>query len=211
MFRLLLIFATVATLQAQPVSYGLKAGSFINDAGTDSWLFWSSSQNRLTGGPAVELHLPWRLSVEFNALYRTGRTSQSSPVRFGKTQNPYLSSFSEKTRTWDFPVLLKYRLSGGSRRPFVSAGASWSHLRSDLTSGYYCLGPEGSCRPPESAADFSGIRMSKARTTRLGPAAGAGIDIRTEHLTITPEVRWSGWSGDTRNQVTVMVGFAFGR
>ncbi|MGH9657148.1 MAG: hypothetical protein ACRD96_01320, partial [Bryobacteraceae bacterium] len=70
--------------------------------------------------------MPWRLSVEFDALYRSRRTSTTFPLRFGQVQSPYLFLSSDRTKTWDFPLLLKYRFSDGRLRPFVSAGASWS-------------------------------------------------------------------------------------
>jgi outer membrane protein W len=210
MVRLLVFFASVVALQAQPLSYGFKVGSPINDPGANLGLFSTSSQSRWTGGPTVELHLPWRLSVEFDALYRSSRANTTFPLQLGLAQNPYLFLSSEKTKTWDFPLLLKYRFSDGRLRPFLGAGASWSHRRNEGISAYSCLGPQGSCRPPEYPTDLFGSTF-KSTHTRFGPAAGAGLDIRTEHLTITPEVRWNQWSGHLRNQATVMVGFTFGR
>lgn len=211
MTRLLLFFASVAALQAQPLSYGFKVGSPLNDPGANLDFYSIRSQSRWTGGPAVELHLPWRLSVEFDALYRSSRANTSFPLHLGPAQNPYLYVSSEKTKIWDFPLLAKYRFSGGTLRPFVGAGASWSHRRSEGISVYSCLGPQGSCLPPEYPGEWFRGGTFNSTHTRFGPAAGAGLDIRTRHLTITPEVRWNQWSGNTRNQVTVMVSFTFGR
>jgi hypothetical protein len=205
------ILATVAGLQAQPISYGIKLGSPVNDP-SESRPFSTSSVSRLTGGPFVELHLPLRLSVEFSALFRTSRQNESGPFQLGQAQNPYLVSSIDRVRTWDFPLLLKYRFTQGTFRPFVGAGGAWSHRRSQFEVLYSCLGPQGSCRPTEYPADLFGD-LRKSTLTRFGPAASAGFDIRKEYLTISPEVRWnrSFSGGSTRDQFSIVVGFAFGR
>jgi hypothetical protein len=48
---------------------------------------------------------------------------------------------------------------------------------------------------------------------RHGPAAGAGLEFRTKHVTITPELRWSRNINTfpRDNRFTGMVGFTFGR
>lgn len=211
MIKWIVFVAGVAALQAQPLSYGVKLGAPVNDPSQTS-LFSTSSLSRWTGGPFVELHLPWRLSVEFSALFRSSRENESRPVRLGEAQNSYLASSLDKVKTWDFPLLLKYRFTEGTFRPFVGAGAGWSHRRSELQAFYSCLGPQGSCRPPEYPTELSGGFL-KSSLTRFGPAASAGFDIATKRLTISPEVRWnrSFSGGPTRNQFSVMVGFGFGR
>ena len=211
MIKGILILASVATLQSQPISYGVKLGAPINDPSRTS-PFSANSASRWIGGPSIELYLPRRLSVEFSALFRTSRESESRPFRLGDVQYPYLASSIDRVKTWDFPLLLKYRFAEGPFRPFVGAGAAWSHRRSEFQSLYSCLGPQGSCRPAEYPTDlFGGFR--KSTLTRFGPAASAGFDIATKYLTISPEVRWnrSFSGGPTRNQFSVMVGFAFGR
>jgi hypothetical protein len=162
-------------------------------------------ERRWTGGPTVELHLPVRLSVEFDALYRSSRANRVLPLRFDPALNPSLHFMGEETKVWDFPLLLKHRLTGGSVRPFVSAGASWSHRRNEGNSLGLCMGPEGSCYPPEFPFfRFGGVY--KSSNTRFGPAGGAGFELRTEHVTITPEVRWNHWSGNNRRHVAVSWG-----
>lgn len=206
-----LILAALTTLQAQSISYGVKLGAPVNDP-AQSGPFSSSSSSRWTGGPFLELHLPRRLSVEFSPLFRTSQQNESRPFRLGEAQNSYLASSADKVKTWDFPLLLKYRFTEGTFRPFVGAGAAWSYRRSEFQVFYSCLGPQGSCRPTDYPTDLFG-GFSKSSLTRFGPAASAGFDIATERLTISPEVRWnrSFSGGPTRNQFSVVVGFAFGR
>lgn len=211
MIKWILLPFGVAALHAQPLSYGLKLGAPANDP-SYSGPFSSASISRWAGGPFVELRLPVRLSVEFSALLRGSRTQESLPLRLGEAQHPYLSSSLDNVRTWDFPLLLKGRISKGTFRPFVGAGAAWSHRRSEFQWLFSCLGPQGSCRPVEFPAESTG-GSRRSTLTRFGPAASAGFDIATKCLTISPEVRWvrSFSGGATRNQFSVMVGFAFGR
>jgi hypothetical protein len=210
MAKWFVVFVTLAGLQAQPISYGVKLGAPLNDPSEPN-LFSTSSVSRLTGGPFLELHLPLRLSVEFSALFRTSRQNESYPFQLGQAQNPYFVSSLDKVQTWDFPLLLKYRFTGGSFRPFVGAGGAWSHRRSEFQAIYSCLGPQGSCRPTDYPEMFGGVRES--RLTRFGPAASAGFDIAKGSVTISPEVRWnrSFSGGSTRDQFSVVIGFAFGR
>jgi hypothetical protein len=211
--KILFLFGSVALLHAQPVSlsYGAKLGVPLNDP-VQSDPFTTSSPGRWTGGPFVEVHLPLRLSVEFSALYRSSTENAARIFPLGTTVNPYLFSSKDEVKTWDFPLLLKYRFTKGKFQPFIGAGGAWSHRRSDFQSFASCLGPEGSCRPPDSPFGFVG-GFRKSTLTKFGPAASAGFDIRTKHVTISPEARWNRvFSGSgPREQFSVMVGFGFGR
>lgn len=211
MIKCILVVGSVATMHAQWISYGAKLGAPINDTAQQS-PFAINSQSPWSGGPFLELHLPRRFSVEFSTLLRAARQHESRPLQLGEAQNSYLISSTDKVKTWDFPLLLKYRFTNGAFRPFLGAGAAWSHRRSEFQAFFSCLGPQGSCNPPEyPTLIFGGTR--KSTLTRFGPAASAGFDIATRHITISPEVRWnrSFSGGATRNQFTVMVGFSFGR
>jgi hypothetical protein len=206
-----ILLAGVAAVEAQPLSYGLKLGTPINDpAQRDS--FSTSSPGRWTGGPFVELHLPLRLSVEFSALLRNSRENATRPFRWGAAQNSFLTTSTDKVQTWDLPLLLKYRFTEGKFRPFIGAGGAWSHRRSEFQFFSSCLGPEGSCSPPELSIPDQSADIRKSTLTRFGPAASAGFDIATKHVTVSPEVRWNrSFSGlGTRNQFSVLVGFSFG-
>jgi len=211
MIRWTLLFAGVATLHAQPLTYGFKLGVPFSDEKSVTG-FGTNRQSRWTGGPFVELHLPYRLGVEFSVITRTSSENSALTFPFGANLNPYLATITDKVRTWDFPLLLKYRFTEGKFRPFIGAGAAWSHRRSEMQSVYSCMGPQGSCNPPESpTVIFGGSR--KSTLTKFGPAASAGVDIKTQYVTISPEVRWNRTfsGGPTRNQFMVGVGFGFGK
>jgi hypothetical protein len=211
MIKGILILVSAAALHAQPLSYGVKLGAPINDP-YQTTPFSTSSPSRWLGGPFLEVHLPRRLSVEFSALFRTSHANESFSLRLGEALNPYLVSSIDRVKTWDFPLLLKYRFTEGTFRPFVGVGGAWSHRRSEFQALYSCLGPQGSCRPSDLPTELIG-GSRESTLTRFGPAASAGFDIRTKYVTVSPEVRWnrSFSGGPTRNQFSVMVGFAFGR
>lgn len=212
MIRTLLFFLSTAALCAQPLSYGVKLGTPLTNKPTFDSPITTATPNPLAGGPFVELHLPHRFSVEFAALLRSTRENSTMPVRLGSTTNPYLLQSLDKVKTWDFPLLLKYRFTQGRFRPYLGAGAAWSHRRSDYQFLYTCQGPVGSCRPPEFPTDPTAGSL-KSTLTKFGPAASAGLDIKTQYLTISPELRWNrSFSGASpRNYFMLGVGFSFGR
>jgi hypothetical protein len=200
-----------ALLQAQPVSYGVKLGTTLNNS-VETTPSTTSLPSRLSGGPFVELHLPLLFSVEFSALYRSSSENATRVFPLGPTLNPYLFMSTDKIRTWDLPLLLKYRFSAGKFRPFVGAGGAWSLRSNHFESLSSCLGPQDSCRPSEYPNDFR-RGILKSTLTRFGPAASAGFDIKMKHMTIAPEVRWNRVfsGGRTREQFSILVGFGFGR
>lgn len=211
MIRWLLLLSCGAALHAQPLSYGFKLGVPVTDAPAAT-PFSTNTQSRWMGGPAVELHLPRRLSVEFSALLRTSTEQSTMSFPLGTSVNPYLVSMTDKVKTWDFPFLLKYRFTQGRVRPFVGAGGAWSYRRSEHLSAYTCMGPQGSCRPPEFPNELQG-GIRDATLTKFGPAASAGVEFKTRYVTVAPEVRWNrAFSGaPVRNQFMFGVGFSFGR
>jgi hypothetical protein len=203
-----LIFLAAAVAHAQTVSFGAKGGVPLDPPDSD----WTSKvfESRWTGGPSIELHLPWSLSVEFNALYRTSRVDRLFPLQLAPEQNPFLALSVDRTRIWDFPLLLKHRfLADRNVRPFVSGGASWSYRRSEGSAFYSCLGPQGSCRPPDFPTDFPG-GVFESSQTRFGPAGGAGVDFKLKRVILSPELRYHQWSGNRRNAFTALLGLSFG-
>lgn len=216
MRSILLLALGASALLAQPgsVSLGFKIGSPINDPSNDN-VFGSMAynQSRWTGGPTIELHLPYRFAVEFDALYWTNRSSANYTFQLGPNLNPYLARSVEKTHAWDLPLLLKYRFQAGPIHPFVSAGYLFTHEQIDRSFFNQCLGPNDSCRPPDYP--FPGPIGGSFENSRFrsGPSAGLGLEFKTRYLTITPELRFSRLINTypRDNRFTGMVGFTFGR
>jgi hypothetical protein len=211
---LLVLFHACAQAQsASPISLsaGVKLGAPINDPSSQNNVYSTYNQSRWTGGPAVELRLPLSFAVEVNALARSFRQSSGFPVQLRPDLHAYTATVMQKTNAWDFPLLLKYRFQVGSIRPFVSAGHSWSRESSESTTIYTCTGPQGSCRPAELPQELRG-GSGQHTSTQRSFVTGAGIEFRTRHLTLSPELRFSHpTSGGPRdNRFTALVGFSFG-
>ena len=211
--RFSFVFLLAATsLAAQSVSAGFKLGAPLTEPYTYLPNFSTFTQGRWTGGPTVELHLPYRFSLELDALYRNSHSSFSYPFSLGPNSNAYVTSSTQKTNAWDFPLLLKYRFRVAMLHPFISGGYQWTRQSNDGISSYTCTGPQGSCKP----ADYpfptpSGGRFQNV-FVRHGPAAGAGLDFKTRYVTISPELRFTRPtnSGRNDNNFTALVGFTFG-
>ena len=204
----LLIASYLAAQDPQPftLSAGFKLGAPINDP-ANQYSTNSKTQGRWTGGPSIELHLPKLFSLEFDALYRTSREQSSYAVSFDPKVNPYFTSSRQSTNTWDLPLLLKRRFQIGSWRPFLSAGYQWSR---GVTKGWYqysCAGPQGSCTPTEYPFPELYGGQIKHTDWQRGVVAGAGLDFKTRHGTISPEVRFN----PKDQRVTGLVGFTFGK
>ena len=69
----------------------------------------------------IELRLPLRFSVEFDALYRPLNLT----INTTNTGNSTTFAASQTYNSWEFPMLLKYRFDSGPISPYVEAGPSW--------------------------------------------------------------------------------------
>jgi hypothetical protein len=180
----LLLCAAAFTAAAQPISVGVKAGVPINDAldalhGNQS--AYATQTHRYLVGPTVQLNLPFRFSVEVDALYR----------RLGYQFDQFAGPGSPTTtrtvaNSWEFPVLGKYAIFGGPLRPFVDAGANFRHIsgvdqvRSTLNAINVPVNPV-----PE---------FQKAND--VGFVFGGGLEVKLGFLRITPELRYTRWGSE---------------
>ncbi len=114
---LLLFFS--AALNAQHLSYGLKAGAPLTDVVQGSGNV-AASTTRLTIGPMLELRLPAGLAVEFDVLYK----------KFSATTG---TAASQSAGSWDFPIVGKYKMPGIIARPYAEAGFDYNSLSSIAT------------------------------------------------------------------------------
>ena len=110
-FILLMVFS--ASLNAQHLSYGIKAGAPITDV-VEGKGNVAASTTRLTIGPMFDIRLPLGLGIEVDALYK--RFSANS------------GSGAQSAGSWDFPILGKYRMPGIVARPYVEAGVTFNKL-----------------------------------------------------------------------------------
>ncbi len=112
-FILLPIF--LASLNAQHLSYGIKAGAPLTDV-VEGKGNVAASTTRLTIGPMFDIRLPLGLGIEFDALYK--RFSANS------------GTGAQSAGSWDFPIVGKYRMPGIVARPYVEAGFTFNKLSS---------------------------------------------------------------------------------
>jgi opacity protein-like surface antigen len=110
-------FVFIGLAHAQPVMAGLKLGFPVTDPfSAASYLaFPPASWNNYEWGPYVEVRLPFKLSIEADALYRG--------YRFYAAKAPSISA-----STWEFPVVAKYHFLKGPIKPYVEGGLAFSHL-----------------------------------------------------------------------------------
>jgi len=195
---LLLLIGTWSA-SAQLISGGIRGGLPLTDfyqAVSSSGATLSSTSTRFIVGPTIELHLPGGFGLEADALYRhfDYRASVNlidSLVNLGASNG------------WEFPLLLKYRLPGPFVRPFLDAGVAF-----DRWSGFKQL----QVLAVTTKSDVSG--------TNTGFVAGAGIELHTPLIRLSPEIRYTRWGASSitdlsgalrsnQNQVEVLVGLTF--
>ncbi|MBS1824596.1 MAG: hypothetical protein JST93_04705 [Acidobacteria bacterium] len=165
----------------QPVSFGAIAGLDLGDDFIPG-IFPNHipESNSPLFGVLAEIQLPRSLSLEVNATYRPlhGTAPEgSSRVRFAHL-------------TWEFPILLKHRLTTHHRiTPFLEAGPSFR--------------AEGN--------------LNLRPVSHYGATAGAGLEFRWRPIKIAPTARYTRWAGTSPpavshtapNQFQILVAIAF--
>ena len=143
----------------------------------------SSGPRSFIVGPSLEFQLPYRLSVEIDALHRPIRSttdiSFSDGSRLRGTSNGV---------TWEFPVLAKYRWSTHGFVPFLEIGPSFRLPQGELTFA-----------SPFGAAAGAGVQF-RIRQMQVAPA------IRATRW--APDRGLAGQK-TTRNQVELLAPVSF--
>lgn len=187
----LLIFVLVSAASAGPISAGLKIGGPLTEALTTQPPYLDTS-GILVIGPTVELNLPFGFGIELDALYR----------RYKYDVSPAFLSGPASAGSWEFPLLAKFRLTGGPLRPYVVGGPTFGRLY-DLKQG------------------LTTNPLELRHRSNVGLTLGAGLEVRAIVIRISPEIRWTGWANRyfdqndpgrlqfNRNQATFLVGITF--
>jgi hypothetical protein len=115
-------------LCAQPFTFGVKGGVRTTDLLTGDL---GDESKRYIVGPWVDLRLPFRFSLEVDALYQRSGYSASYA-------NPLEATFTrERDDSWEFPVLAKYHMPVSRLHPFAGIGMAPRIVSGNLTqSGY---------------------------------------------------------------------------
>lgn len=195
----------------QLFSFGAKGGVSLTDAFSHVSLAdqpvipqsASGYNRRYVIGPTAEVHFPWHLSFEVDALYRRNGFEYTTYQYFfypvGPSYTAEVNYFSRATiNDWQVPLLAKYELRGGMMRPFVDAGVVYRHV-SGMTSQY----------------------LATDHASSVGGAVGAGLTFKVGPLRLSPEIRYTHWAErpfanglgpiffSTNNQADLLVGFTF--
>ncbi len=180
----LLVFAAVITAAAQPVSVGVKGGVPITDAfdaASGNQAAYATNTHRYVVGPTVQLNLPFRFSIEVDALYRRLEFDYN---QFGGPGSP--TTTSTTANSWEFPVLGKWAIFPGPVRPFIDFGANFRHI-----SGVDQI---------KSTAAAVNVNVSSVpefhKSTDIGATFGAGIEFKAGWLRLTPEFRYTRWGSE---------------
>lgn len=190
------VFSTASFAQIWgPLSVGVKAGIPITDAFSNRSLgpnqSFYSNSQNYILGPSIELRLPFHVSAEFDALYR--------PLTFGASTasvvngSPVLSTSSTTLSSWEFPLMFKYHFHNERLvKPYAEVGPSFRTGAQQLS---YLSG--------------------------AGISAGVGADVKVPLVRLSPELRYTHWSGDgghspltaplgsRQDQVEFLFGFSF--
>ncbi len=211
MFRAVCLFALLAAGEcgAQLVGFGIKGG--VPASGDiDSYSAWSESK-RYVIGPMIDITLPLGFGAEVDALYRRTGFRTANGGFWGSYEARY------RANTWEFPMLLKYRLPLPLARPYAEVGYALRHMGGSSSSvGYTVDIPTGERRAYASRGEWN-------PDPSHGIVTGGGVEFGGRRLRIAPEVRYTRWNNDpvgfygtqgyrvsaARNQVDVLFGISW--
>ena len=176
----LLLLASLSPGIAQSVSVGLKAGARLSDAFGGSSGAVSDESKRYTVGPMVDVRLPFRLGIEFDALYQpVGYTVQNFDFNFFTRR--------ERSNSWEFPIIAKYRLPGRVG-PYVGVGYAPRVVSGSRVDGQIDYDLQG------HIVAVSSTKLDTNYDTTHGLVIGGGFKIPVSHFHVSPEIRYTRWN-----------------
>jgi hypothetical protein len=196
---------------AQPVTIGVKGGIRATDDISSNGLFATASESkRYVVGPMLELGLPFGLAVEVDALYRR----EGYRTTFGNFAG---TSFSRETaNSWEFPLLLKYKLPLPVAKPYVVAGYAPQVINGQINSNGFSIDVG------TGVQTFFTSHTGTNWDVSHGLVVGGGIQFGIGALRLSPEVRYTYWNNasinvffsdfmfhSAQNQVDVLVGIGW--
>jgi hypothetical protein len=208
---LLFVFAAAACPQA--LSVGVKGGAPLGDAfkivsNAASGRSYFQDTKRYTIGPMIDVRLPFGLGIELDALYKGMEYGYT-----GTTGGLSVSSLT-KGRSWEFPLIAKYRAPGPLVHPYAGLGVSFRRfqgLKQFITQDIPGLvgGKTNIGTPAELSDNFTkGIILT------------GGVEIKALVVRISPEIRYTRWVnhsfrdalnlfGSNQNQIEMLIGLTF--
>lgn len=210
---LLLVF-TITPAFSQFLSVGIKGGAPLTDAFATTGDFSHGTRRYVVGGTA-QVRLPFRFSIELDALYqRIGFDYAFISLDLGR--------FSSRTTAneWEFPLLAKYEILRWPVHPFVDAGPVLRHLSGiNETSNFLTFYPFFSMPISGSTQTDNSVYLRNRNSP--GFSFGGGVAFKWSRLKVSPEIRYTRWGDEAfaansfgnlnsnLNQADVLVGFTF--
>jgi hypothetical protein len=185
----LILFLTSYFCAGQSVAVGVLGGGRLTSDVTSS----ATPESRFYDvGAIVELgSFPHGLSVEVDALYhRQGFLGGAGGSIFAITQ-------SERANSWEFPILVKYKLP---LHTFALAGVAPRSITGRVTNYTSTL---------NQTTDQEVFSTSTSKTQwpgSLGIVAGGGVRLGIGRLLLTPQVRYTWWANMPINEFTMTEG-----
>lgn len=217
---LLVVFLTCCACAAQSIAVGVIGGGRVTD---DVLSFPSPEANgvslesafRLESrfydvGPMIEIGLIHGFAVEFDAVYHR----QGFFSTFYHDTLYYTSG--ERDNSWEFPLLLKYKLRFSVLNPFIEAGVAPRTISGRVVGTVQA--DDITLSPPSSSS------FPASYSPSVGFVAGGGLHFNLGHLRLAPQVRYTRWAtapvgglyyslGSTyssnQNQLDVLVGISW--
>jgi len=184
--RLVLFLSVASTALAERPSFGVKVGVPVSAVCQAENLGSIGSANscadRYVIGPAVQIYILPRLSLDISALFTTVQLQ-------GGARLPNTAAFSTQRNgtLWEFPIVPKYRFLKGDVSPFVGAGPTFRRITMD---GQNTIIPLTTV-PGQPLTSVTPITQTQ---WEAGLCLAAGIEFRTRAVRLTPEIRYLRWS-----------------
>lgn len=174
-----------AAALAQPLDVGIKGGVPVSEGSFQipySKGGGRTTLNRYTVGPTAEFGLPLGLTFEADLLYK--HSHSAGAARFGLYPIYYAV---QQANSWELPLLAKYRFLRGPISPYVVAGPSLHWVRAHIVTRTTTLGATG--ETTTSAATSQNYYQT-------GLSAGGGVGVKIGRIRLSPELRYTHWSGN---------------
>ena len=166
---------------AQSFSFGVKIGARLTDDLPTNAVHPISESRHYTVGPILEFRL-WRgIGVEVDALYK----------RLGQSElfNDFYGDIfwrRDRSNSWEFPILAKYRFLRRHPSPYVSGGYAFRRIKGSGISQAFCCVPSN---PTLTVSPYSTYYRNSS-----GLIVGGGVEFKVRLVRVSPEFRYTRWS-----------------
>jgi hypothetical protein len=190
---------------SQSISFGVKGGERLTGDLLSSGETVSESRP-YTLGPMVEFRLPFQLGLEIDGLYKRVGTSEFLTDFLGDQYRA-----RDRSNSWEFPILLKYRLPGFRpgkiARPYVSGGYAPRVISgSGTVENICCFTPVPSPTAPPVTRTVT--PYSTNYDASQGVVVGGGLELKAGPLRVSPELRYTRWNNNALSTLNIHGSFA---